>query len=73
MEEIAINPTIELPEFTQDWEIDSRRAQQKLVYQDPEERSSDPTADCPGLACGCLPGVSGRGMGQWWPVADWGH
>ena len=62
MEEIAINTTIELPEFTQDWEIDYRRAQQNLEHQDPEERSSDPTADCPELACGC-PGVSGRDVG----------
>ena len=52
-------PTIELPEFTQDWEIDSQRAaQQNLVHQDPEERSSDPTEDCLVLACG-YPGVSG--------------
>ena len=72
MEEAAINPTIELPEFTQDWEIDSQRvAQQNLVHQDPEERSSDPTGDCPRLAYGC-PGVSGGGVGQWWPAAGFG-
>ena len=71
MEEIAINTTIELPEFTQDWEIDYRRAQQNLEHQDPEERSSDPTADCPELACGC-PGVSSRGMGLWWPASGLG-
>ena len=64
MKEVAINPTIELKELTQDWEIDSQRAQQILVHQDPEERSSDPTGDCPRHACGC-PGVSGRGVGQW--------
>ena len=45
LEEVAINPTIELPELTQDWEIDSWRAQQNLVHQDPGERSSDPTGD----------------------------
>ena len=27
LEEVAINPTIELPEITQDWEIDLWRAQ----------------------------------------------
>ena len=27
LEEVAINPTIELPEFTEDWEIDSWKAQ----------------------------------------------
>ena len=52
MEEIAINPTIELPEHTQDWEIGSRRAQQNLVHQDPGERNSDPTGDCPDLPVG---------------------
>ena len=67
MEKVTINPTIELAELTPDWEIDSWRAQQNLVHQDPGERSSDPTRDCPGLACGCL-GVSSRGVGQWWPA-----
>ena len=42
LEEVAIIPTTELPERTQDWEIDSWRAQQNLVHQDPGERRSDP-------------------------------
>ena len=72
MEEVAINPTIELSELTQDWEIDSWRAQtEPCVHQDPGERSSDPTGHCPGLAREC-PGVSGRGMGQQWPAAGLG-
>ena len=71
MEEGAINPTIGLPELTQPWEIDSGRAQQNPVHQDPGERSSDPRRDCPGLACGC-PGVSGGGVGGWWPAAGLG-
>ena len=71
LEEVTINHTIEPPEVTQDWEIDSWRAQQNLVHQDPGERSSDPTGDCPGLACGC-PGVSGGGVGWWWPAAGLG-
>ena len=41
--EVIINPTIELPELTQDWEIDFWWAQQNLVHQDPGERSSAPT------------------------------
>ena len=41
------------------------------MHQDPGERSSDPTRDCPGPACG-FPGVSGRGVGQWWPAAGLG-
>ena len=45
MEEVTINPIIELPELTQDWEIDSWRAQQNLVHHDPGEKSSDPTRD----------------------------
>ena len=40
-------PTTELPELTQDWEIESWRAQQNLVHQDPGGRSSDPTGDLP--------------------------
>ena len=35
LEEVAINPILEPPELTQGWEIDSWRAQQKLVHQDP--------------------------------------
>ena len=68
---MAINPTIETQELTQDWEIDSWRAQQNLVHQDPGEKSSDPTGDSNGLACGC-PGVSGGGVGRWWPAAGLG-
>ena len=71
MEEVTINPTIELPEITQDLEIDSWRTQQNLVHQDPGESSSDPTGDCLRLACGC-PGVSSEGVGQWWPAAELG-
>ena len=53
MEEVAISLTIELPEFTlelpeltQDWEIDSWRAQQNLVHQEkgavtPQETDPD--------------------------------
>ena len=40
LEEVAINPTIEPPE------LNTGLAQTELcVYQDPEERSSDPTRD----------------------------
>ena len=38
MEEVAINPSIEPPELTQDWETDSCRAQtEPYVHQDPEK------------------------------------
>ena len=43
-----LTPTIELLELTQNWEIDTWRAQQNLVHQDPGEKSSDPTGYCPG-------------------------
>ena len=65
---LPLTHTIELPELTQDWETDSWRAQQNLVYQDPGERNRDPTGNCPGLACRCL-GVSSEAMGRWWPAA----
>ena len=72
MEEVTINPTIELPELTQDWEIDSWRAQiESYVHQDPGEGSSDPTGDWPRLACEC-PGVSSGGVGWRWPAAGLG-
>ena len=46
LEEVAINSTIELPELTQDWEIDSWKAQTELcAHKDPGEMSSDPTKD----------------------------
>ena len=60
--------TRELPELTQDWEIDSWRHKQNLVHQDPGERSRDPTRDWPRLAREC-PGVSSGGAGHWWPAA----
>ena len=44
---------------------------QNLVPQDPGERSSDPTRDWPRLARES-PGVSDRGVGQWWPAAGLG-
>ena len=66
------SPLTQPPEPTQDWEIDSWRKQTEFcVDQDPGERSSDPTRDCPRLAHEC-PGVFGRGAGQWWPATGSG-
>ena len=72
LEEVIINPTIELPELTQDWEIDSWRPQQNFVHQLPGERSSDPTGDCPGLALGVWgsPAEAWLGGGL---MQGWGH
>ena len=41
------------------------------MHQDPGEKNSDHTGDCPRLVCGCL-GVSDVGMGGWWPAAGLG-
>ena len=69
LEEAVIYSTIELPELTQDWEINSWRAQtEPCVHQDPEERSSDPTRDWARFAWEC-PGVTGRGVGRRWQAA----
>ena len=65
---MAIKPTIELPEFTQDLEIEGTN---NLVHQDSGDRSRDPTRDSPRLASE-FPGVSSRGMGWWWPAAGLG-
>ena len=67
---VGINPIIELPELTEDWEIDSWRAQQYFVHQDPGERNSDTTGDCSGLAHECRESLAGEGMG-WWRPATW--
>ena len=48
MEEVAINPTIELPELTQDWEANSWRAQtEPCVHQ--EKGAVTPQETDPGL------------------------
>ena len=67
MEEVAINPTIELPELTQDWEIDSWRAQTEPCAPGPRRKEQWPHRR---LACGC-PAVSSEGVGQWWPATGW--
>ena len=44
LEEVAINPTIELLELTQDWGNRLLEGTNRTcVHQDPGERSSDPT------------------------------
>ena len=40
MEEVAINPTIELPELTRDWETDFWRAQTEPVCTRTQEKGS---------------------------------
>ena len=72
LEEVAINPTKELPELTKDWEIDSWRAQQNLVHQDPGERSSDPQETVPDLPVGVResPAKAWVGSGL---LQGWGH
>ena len=51
MEGVAINPTIELPELTEDWENRLLEGTNRtLCTTEPEERSSDPTRDWPRLA-----------------------
>ena len=69
MEEVTINPTIELPEPTKDWEIHSSRAPQNLVHQDPGERHSEPTGDLPvGVQESLAKAWVGGGLLQ-----GWGH
>ena len=50
MEEVTIKPTIEMSELTQDWEIDSWRAQtEPCAHQHPGGRSSDQQETDPDL------------------------
>jgi len=46
LEEVTIDPTLELPELTQDWGNRLSEGTTELyVHQNPGERSSDPTGD----------------------------
>ena len=67
-----LTPPLSHQNFHRTGETDSWRAQTKpCVHQDPGERSSDPKTDWPSLSHECT-GVSGRGVGQWWPAAGSG-
>ena len=60
MEEVAINPTIELPELTQDLGNRLLEGTNRILCT-PEPRRKEQN-----------PGVSGGGMGQWWLDAGLG-
>ena len=45
LEEVTINPTIEPPDLTQDWENRLLEGTKRNLCQDPGERSSDFTRD----------------------------
>ena len=69
MEKVTINTIIELPELTQDWEIDSWRAQKEpCVHQDPGEKQWPQKK-----LTQTYPGVSGNVQESpaeaWWVVA----
>ena len=70
MEEIAINPTTELPELTQDWEIDNRNLSTRT--QKKGERSSGPQETAPDLPVGVQ-----ESLGEAWVsgglLQGWGH
>ena len=68
----AINPTIELPELMQDWGNRLLEGiKRTLCAPGPKRKKQWPTKDWLRLSCEC-PGVSSRGMGQWWPAAGSG-
>ena len=73
MEEVTVNPTIELPELSQDWEIDSWRAQQNLVCTRTQEKGAlapqETDPDLPGSVQESPSEVrAGSGLMQ-----GWGH
>ena len=70
LEKVAINPTTQLPELTQDWGNRLLEGTNRTLCA-PGERSRDTTRDWPRLAREC-PGVSGRGVGWWWSGAGLG-
>ena len=58
-----------ITELTQDWGNRLFEGTNKTFHaQDPGKRRSDPTRDQPRFACEC-PGISGGGVGRWWPAA----
>ena len=74
MEELSINPTIEWPGLTQDWENRLLEGTNKtLCAPRPRRKEQCPhKTDWPRLACEC-PGVSGRGVGRQWPTEGSGE
>ena len=68
LEEVTINPTIDLLELTQDWEIGSWRVQtepcapeHRRKEQWPHKRLTQTYQECPAVSSG--------GVGRWWPAA----
>ena len=72
MEEAAINPTIELPELTQDWGNRTLGGhKQNLVCTRTQEKGEVPPQETDPDSRECS-GVSSGGVGQWWPAAGSG-
>ena len=70
--EAAINPTIDLPEITQDWGNRLLEGTHRtLCTTGPRRKEQWPHKDWSRLACEC-PWVSSGSMGQWWPAAGLG-
>ena len=73
LEEVTINPTIELPDLTQDWETDSWRAQTELcVHHTPEKGVVTPQETDPDLPMN----VQGSPEEAWVSgglLQGWGH
>ena len=76
MEEVTINPTIELPELTQDWEIDSWRAQ-NLVHRTLCTRTQEKGAVTPQETDPDLPVSVQESPAEAWVggglLQGWGH
>ena len=70
MEEVSLKPTIELPEFTEDWGKHTLgEHKQKLVRTRTQEKEAVTKQETdPDLPIEC-PGVSGSSVGWWWPAA----
>ena len=71
-EEVAINPTIEPPELTQDLGNRLLEGTNKTLYVPGPRRKEQCTRNWPRDAHEC-PGVSGGGMGKQWPGLGWRH
>ena len=69
LEEVTIYPIIELPELTQDWGNKFLEGTDKtLCTPGPRRKEQWPHKRLTQICLWC-PGVSSRGIGQWWPAA----
>ena len=72
MEEVAVNPTIEPQNLHRTGKQTLGGHRQNLVYTRTQKKGAVTTKETDSDLPMSVPGVSGRGVGQWWPAAGLG-